>query len=399
MNSFNAKQSSIETDIPALNETRESLSMGSEKKTEAASTGILYVRESDFLTEETFREVLSFERKCSERTRKTLLLMLLDLSGISNAQVKYAVVRHYAQALTALATEIHIKGWYKHDTVLGVIFTETSEAEKEALREKILTKIPPSLLDQFQCLKLVFRSFSQAGEEQNDGEGSESLFYPDLTKREKTRWLSLFVKRAMDIVGGAVGIVLFSPLFIVLPLLIKATSKGPVLFKQERIGRYGEKFVFLKFRTMFVDNDPKIHQEYIKNFILEKKSYDTGPEKTLVYKIKDDPRVTPIGRFLRKTSLDELPQFFNVLKGDMSLVGPRPPIPYELENYDLWHRRRVMEIKPGITGLWQVEGRSSTTFDEMVRLDLKYSKEWTLWLDIKIILKTPWVVLAGKGAY
>jgi lipopolysaccharide/colanic/teichoic acid biosynthesis glycosyltransferase len=150
---------------------------------------------------------------------------------------------------------------------------------------------------------------------------------------------------------------------------------------------------------MSVNNDPGIHQEYIKNFILEKKSYASGPETALVYKIKDDPRVTPLGRFLRKTSLDELPQFLNVLKGDMSLVGPRPPIPYELENYDLWHRRRIMEIKPGITGLWQVEGRSSTTFDEMVRLDLKYAKEWSLWLDIKILLKTPWVVFSGKGAY
>jgi lipopolysaccharide/colanic/teichoic acid biosynthesis glycosyltransferase len=150
---------------------------------------------------------------------------------------------------------------------------------------------------------------------------------------------------------------------------------------------------------MSVDNDPGIHQEYIKNFIREKKSYTSGPEEPLIFKIKDDPRVTPLGRILRKTSLDELPQFLNVLKGEMSLVGPRPPIPYELENYDVWHRRRIMEVKPGITGLWQIEGRSSTTFDEMVRLDLKYAKEWSLWLDIKILLKTPRVVLVGKGAY
>jgi lipopolysaccharide/colanic/teichoic acid biosynthesis glycosyltransferase len=151
---------------------------------------------------------------------------------------------------------------------------------------------------------------------------------------------------------------------------------------------------------MSADNDPRIHQEYIKRFIQEKKSYEAGgPQTGAVYKIKNDPRVTSVGRFLRKTSLDELPQFFNVLRGEMSLVGPRPPIPYELGNYELWHRRRVMEVKPGITGLWQVNGRSSTTFDEMVRLDLKYAKEWSLWLDIKIILKTPWVVLTGKGGY
>jgi lipopolysaccharide/colanic/teichoic acid biosynthesis glycosyltransferase len=123
------------------------------------------------------------------------------------------------------------------------------------------------------------------------------------------------------------------------------------------------------------------------------------PKQKGTYKITKDPRVTPVGHFLRKTSLDELPQFFNVLLGDMSLVGPRPAIPYECEEYDVWHRRRLLEMKPGITGLWQVRGRSATTFDEMVRIDIKYVQEWSLWLDIKIILQTPWVVLKGKGAY
>jgi lipopolysaccharide/colanic/teichoic acid biosynthesis glycosyltransferase len=117
------------------------------------------------------------------------------------------------------------------------------------------------------------------------------------------------------------------------------------------------------------------------------------------YKIKNDSRVTPVGRILRKTSLDEFPQFINVLKGDMSLVGPRPPINYECEDYDLWHRRRILDVKPGITGLWQVTGRSITTFDEMVRMDIKYIREWSLWLDIRIILKTPLAMLMGNGAY
>ena len=117
------------------------------------------------------------------------------------------------------------------------------------------------------------------------------------------------------------------------------------------------------------------------------------------YKIKDDPRVTSLGKVLRKTSLDELPQFINVLKGDMSLVGPRPPIPYECQNYDVWHRRRVMEMKPGITGLWQVEGRSALPFDEAVRMDIRYVREWSLWMDLRIIFKTPLAVLSCKGAY
>jgi len=147
-------------------------------------------------------------------------------------------------------------------------------------------------------------------------------------------------------------------------------------------------------------NDARIHREYVKRFI----SGEADPARVshtedVVYKIQNDPRVTRVGKFLRKTSLDELPQFINILKGDMSLVGPRPPIPYELEAYQIWHRRRVLESKPGITGLWQVNGRSRLKFDDMVRLDLQYAKTWSLWLDIKILLRTPRVVLFGAGAY
>ena len=143
---------------------------------------------------------------------------------------------------------------------------------------------------------------------------------------------------------------------------------------------------------MNMNNDPTIHQQFVKNLIENQVTHPT-------YKIQNDPRMTPIGRFLRKTSLDELPQFMNVLRGDMSLVGPRPPIPYEVENYRDWHRRRVIEVKPGITGLWQVEGRSRTTFDEMVRLDLRYIQHQSVWLDMKILAKTPLAVISGQGAY
>jgi lipopolysaccharide/colanic/teichoic acid biosynthesis glycosyltransferase len=149
---------------------------------------------------------------------------------------------------------------------------------------------------------------------------------------------------------------------------------------------------------MYVNNDPTVHKEYIKKFMAAQ-AREAAAGKEDVYKITHDPRVTPFGRWLRKTSLDEFPQFINVLMGDMSLVGPRPPIPYECEGYDVWHKRRITEAKPGITGLWQVEGRSSLPFDEAVRLDIKYIREWSLWLDIKIILKTPGAILSCKGAY
>jgi lipopolysaccharide/colanic/teichoic acid biosynthesis glycosyltransferase len=147
---------------------------------------------------------------------------------------------------------------------------------------------------------------------------------------------------------------------------------------------------------MYVTNDATIHREYVTRFI----SRGALPgEVNGVYKITNDPRVTAVGRFLRKASLDELPQLWNVLCGDMSLVGPRPAIPYECDCYALWHRRRIMVAKPGITGLWQVMGRSRLKFNDMVRLDLKYAKHWSLWLDIKILLQTPKAVLMGEGAY
>jgi len=183
-------------------------------------------------------------------------------------------------------------------------------------------------------------------------------------------------------------------------LAIKLTSKGPILFRQERVGQNGLAFTFLKFRSMKSGSDPRIHREYVKRFIAgEMDLAQNGDNQSLVYKIQEDPRVTRVGKFLRKTSLDELPQLFNVLRGDMSLVGPRPPIPYELEAYQIWHRRRVLEVKPGITGLWQVNGRSRLEFDDMVRLDLQYAKTWSFWLDIKILLQTPRAIFSGEGAY
>ena len=199
--------------------------------------------------------------------------------------------------------------------------------------------------------------------------------------------------------GSFFALVLFSPIMLAIAAAIKLTSPGPIIFKQERFGLLGKKFEFLKFRSMYINNDPNIHRKYVEKLIKKEIKNDGNGEGVDVYKIKDDPRITTVGKFLRKTSLDELPQFINVLKGEMSLVGPRPPIPYEVEKYDIWHKRRVFAIEPGITGLWQVKGRSRTTFDDMVRLDLKYIRNWSLWLDLKILIRTPWVVLSGKGAY
>ena len=158
--------------------------------------------------------------------------------------------------------------------------------------------------------------------------------------------------------------------------------------------------MFYKFRSMYVDNDASVHKEYVKKLIAGKaeRNHSNGNGQG-VFKLTSDSRITRVGALLRRSSLDELPQFYNVLRGEMSLVGPRPPVPYEVENYDLWHRRRLLEAKPGITGLWQVSGRSRVTFDEMVRLDLRYARSWSPWMDIKILIRTPLAVVSGEGAH
>lgn len=196
-----------------------------------------------------------------------------------------------------------------------------------------------------------------------------------------------YVKRAIDLVGSAIGIVVFSPIFAGIAIAIKLDSKGPVFFTQERIGKNGRKFQMIKFRSMFVDAEERLQDLLDKN-----------EAEGAVFKIKDDPRITKVGKFLRRYSLDELPQIINVFLGQMSMVGPRPPLERELAEYEGWQLKRVDTI-PGMTGLWQVSGRADLPFSEMVRMDIYYIEHWSLWLDFKILLKTIPAVLTGRGAY
>jgi exopolysaccharide biosynthesis polyprenyl glycosylphosphotransferase len=204
------------------------------------------------------------------------------------------------------------------------------------------------------------------------------------------------VKRASDIFVATLALVVLSPLWILISVLIKLDSRGAILYKQERVGMDGRIFLFLKFRTMRAGSDDHIHREYQRRYIEGRPDTNLGDNARPVYKLHDDPRVTRTGRWLRRTSLDELPQLLNVLRGDMSVVGPRPPIPYEVEAYELWHRKRL-DMKPGMTGMWQVSGRNRLSFDEMVRLDLFYIENWSLWLDVKIMLRTLPVLLRGEA--
>ena len=216
--------------------------------------------------------------------------------------------------------------------------------------------------------------------------------------REPLSDLERFVKRASDILLSLVAIALLTPVWLIVSLLVKRSSRGPVMFRQERVGMDGRIFLCYKFRTMHADSDDTVHREAYRKNIEGDLAANAGDDARPVFgKVKDDSRVTSTGKWLRRSSLDELPQLFNVLKGDMSIVGPRPPIPYEVEDYDIWHRKRL-DMKPGITGLWQVSGRNRLTFEEMVRTDLYYIENWSLWLDLKIIFLTLPAVWRGDGA-
>jgi len=342
------------------------------------------------LQEGAFLQLLRIERRRTERSGRPFMLVLISGEGFHSApgvELAQKVVR----ALSSCTRETDILGWYEEHKALGMILTEIREASAstvEAVLQKISALLQQSLPPETYCrLAMIVRLFP------NDGE--DRILYPDLFKTTAGSKIDGMLKRAIDFLGSLAALILIAPAFLVIAILVKCTSEGPVFFCQTRVGRHGKEFRFYKFRTMSANNDPHIHREFVSKLITGGAQPDQAGG---LYKMANDPRVTPLGRFLRKSSLDELPQFFNVLLNDMSLVGPRPPLPYEYERYRTWHKRRVLELKPGITGLWQVEGRSRTTFDEMVRLDIRYAKRRSLWVDLKIMLQTPAAMFLGRGA-
>jgi len=318
------------------------------------------------------------------------------------------------EALVKQSRKIDIKGWFDLKRV-GILMPDTRNSGALESKEKIYRQIRQHFPGAEKVDLREFIRVSTFGDGSSDGNGfavdrdngeggcssqDDKGVYTDIISGNSSFYLKRLTKRVLDIVGSILGIVITSPLMLIIAVLIKLTSPGPVLFRQERVGFLGRRFTFVKFRSMVTNADQTIHESYITNLINgQNGKINHGTTAQPLYKMNYDPRVTPLGRILRKTSLDEIPQLFNILKGEMSLVGPRPPIPYEVEKYKLWHCGRVFEIKPGLTGLWQVSGRSRTSFDDMVRLDLRYVDNWSLWLDIKIIFKTFRAVLSAEGAY
>lgn len=351
-----------------------------------------------FFPRETFLRLLVFERKRTERSGRPFVLMLLESGNLLKDGADPGVLDKLLTALRRSTRETDIKGWYDAGSTMGVIFADIGPEPTvgaRALFPRISDAFGSTLsIEQIKEIRLSLHRFPESPDTERSETQPDNILYPDVSGERSPG--SRILKRAMDIAGSIAALVLFSPLMAAIAILIKLTSRGPVLFRQQRVGMDGRTFTFLKFRSMHVSSDHSIHEEYVTSLI----AGDNGsPPGEPVYKMTRDPRVTPVGRFLRRTSLDELPQFVNVLKGEMSLVGPRPAIPYEVKRYALWHHRRFLGIKPGVTGLWQVEGRSRVTFDEMVRLDLRYARSWSPLLDLKLLLRTPKAVVSGSGAY
>lgn len=363
------------------------------------------VHDRTALDEKTFHRVIAVERKRTERSKSPFVLMLLEVANPQNVEKTRRSLDCILAALISSCRDTDLVGWYKHQRVVGVMFTGLVVNDKNSVLGAILTRVSTTLQDeltfeQFSQVSITFHFFPDDWENDGPGRPSNSALYPDLHANNSSRQSLLIIKRALDMIVSALITIVCSPLFLAIAIAVRLSSNGPILFRQERIGQYGKAFTFLKFRSMYVNNDHSEHKEFVTKLIAEESTLESSSHKANgVYKITNDKRVTRVGRILRRTSLDELPQLINVLKGDMSLVGPRPPIPYELAAYQTWHRRRVLEVKPGITGLWQVTGRSRVKFDEMVRLDLRYATTWSPWLDLKILCRTPMAVIKGSGAF
>ena len=349
-----------------------------------------------------FKETVTRERKRTDRSGLAMVMLLIGVQD-NRREDTSALFAGIANALRAIKSDIDILGWFEQQSIMGLIVPEidtanldsTCEQLESEFREEITNRLEGDLTERLSIRLCVYPEPGQLGEEEL--QTVDPFLYPELHAQQDRIATFQVLKRVIDILGSLALLIILSPLLLAIAALVKLSSRGPVLFRQLRIGQMLKPFMICKFRTMYTNADHGIHHNYVSWFITAS-GKGQEQDKNKIFKLTNDPRITPIGQFLRKTSLDELPQLWNVLRGEMSLVGPRPPLWYEVQQYKPWHRHRVLEAKPGITGLWQVTGRSRTTFDEMVRLDLRYARGRSLWADIKILLATPAAVIKGKGA-
>jgi lipopolysaccharide/colanic/teichoic acid biosynthesis glycosyltransferase len=345
---------------------------------------------ADVLPKREFAVQLRREKRRADRSKSPLSIVLFH-SELESGNLSGKTVQ-LLELMLESSRETDVVG-YLGEGMVAVLLPDTNAHGTRSFAEKV--RGGANRLGYSMTMSSYPDAVFEALAETEHGEvGSGPLFLDAGLRRQP---VAEAIKRAIDVLGAASAIVMLSPIMLATALAVAASSRGPVFYKQVRLGRGGLPFVFYKFRSMYSNVDDRIHREYVSRLI-EAGSKPAAVGSNAWSKLQSDPRITPIGRFIRKTSLDELPQLFNVLKGDLSLVGPRPPIPYEVERYQAWHLRRILEIKPGVSGLWQVEARGGTTFEDMVRLDLRYVRMWSLALDLRIMLKTCLVVVRRSGA-
>lgn len=331
------------------------------------------------------------EKRRAERSRAPLSMVLYRVGGASTESARQA-----EQLVEVVYREKRVTDFIGHvgDDTVAVLCPDTSEAGVKGFMRKIESRAG----------SLPFAAVAATYPDDLFDSISEGTPTPgDLLPFMAIDALGKFdrvypMKRVLDIILATVALCLLAPLMVAVAIAVALSSRGPVIFKQTRVGQGGLPFTFYKFRSMRTQADESIHRDFVAELITSGDAPAAADDSATPFKIKDDPRLTAFGRFIRRTSIDELPQLFNVLKGDMSLVGPRPPIPYEARKYQAWHLRRVLSVKPGMTGIWQVEGRSRVPFNEMVRMDLRYIRNCSLGLDLRILAKTLPAVLACDGA-
>ncbi len=348
------------------------------------------------LNEAAFAAQLYRERIRAERSGRKFALILVE-SGLAVVGPRPSL--NLPSVLVRLTREADIVGWQQQDKVAGAILTEFGDQDVVNALDSIRTRLSGELRkmlpdSQQNALRVTFHVFPDQWDVGTRDFAMDLALYPDIAANEN-KAVSRVTKRALDVTCSMAALIMLFPIIVVIALAVRLTSKGPAFFRQERIGRFGKPFNMYKFRSMTCHAPSESHEKFVQEFISGKM---TSPSEAGIYKLTNDPRVTPLGDFLRRTSLDEIPQFFNILRGDMSLVGPRPPLLYELRAYDAWHRRRLLEAKPGLTGLWQVSARSRSSFNEMVRLDLRYARMQSVWLDLSLLFRTARVIFSDQGA-
>ncbi len=349
-------------------------------------------RPDDSLLKDPFLKQLEREKRRVDRSKTHLSMILFRFDGKKEQESQN--VRRLFALLHKTRRETDILGRMSDD-LIGILLPDTNKQGAKVFMEKIVSR----------ANDMTFSTIVETYPDHlfdNLVSGTGSLTdHADLFHDERSLMggVEEFLKRTFDILLSVVLIIAASPLMLITAIAIELTSPGPIIFRQTRLGRGGVPFEFYKFRSMYCNTDDQIHREFVSSLIKgEHELVNQQDAADPLFKLKSDPRITSVGRIIRQTSIDELPQLFNVLKGDMSLVGPRPPLPYEAIEYQSWHLRRILEVRPGITGLWQVEGRSKVSFDEMVRMDLRYIKNRSLYYDFRLLLKTVKVVLRQDGA-